>query len=226
MSGHIEYTEDTGHSEHMGHAEHAVSAGHIKNAESMGHTGHSEQAEYTLAQVWERLKTGNERYIAAMKNDGDISPERRRDTAVHGQHPYAVVIACADSRVIPEDIFLCGIGDLFTIRVAGNIISDFQLGSVEYALRHLGCPLTLVLGHTHCGAVGAAISGHGDGYIQSITDEIHAAIGDETDDVEASRKNAEYSAEKIRQALALDPALKDFTVASAVYDVETGKVLW
>ena len=217
MPGHMEYIE---------HIEHADSTGFIKDTEGTGQIGHSEKSEYTLAQVWERLKAGNERYIAARKNDGDISPERRRDTAVHGQHPYAVVIACADSRVIPEDIFLCGIGELFTIRVAGNIISDQQLGSVEYALRHLGCPLTLVLGHTHCGAVGAAILGHGDGYIRSITDEIHAAIGAETDDVEASRKNAEYSAEKIRQALALDPALKGFTVASAVYDVETGEVLW
>ena len=176
---------------HMEYIEHADSTGFIKDTECTGQIGHSEKSEYTLAQVWERLKAGNERYIAARKNDGDISPERRRDTAVHGQHPYAVVIACADSRVIPEDIFLCGIGELFTIRVAGNIISDQQLGSVEYALRHLGCPLTLVLGHTHCGAVGAAILGHGDGYIRSITDEIHAAIGAETDDVEASRKNAE-----------------------------------
>lgn len=180
----------------------------------------------TAEEVLEQLKERNKMFVEAKANEGDISPEIRKDTAVNGQHPYAIVIACADSRVIPEDIFLCGLGELFTIRVAGNVIGDHQLGSVEYAASHLGSPLTLVLGHTHCGAVGAAISGSSEGYIASITDEIKGCIGGEKDDREASRLNAEHSAELIREAFAEHSSLKNMTVVSAVYDIETGEIQW
>lgn len=87
---------------------------------------------------------------------------------------------CFDSRVIPEHIFSAGIGELFVIRLAGNVIDDHQLGSIEYAAGHLGCKLVVVLGHTHCGAVDAAIHHQPEGYIKYITDEIKKAIGDET----------------------------------------------
>ena len=130
-----------------------------------------------------KLQMGNKKYLTARTNGGDISPQIRRQTAEHGQNPYAIVIACSDSREIPEAIFSAGIqGELFVIRVAGNVIDSHQLGSVEYAAAHLGCPLTLVLGHTRCGAVGAAIAGSDEGYIKSITDEIHLAIGSEKDE--------------------------------------------
>ena len=74
---------------------------------------------------------GNKKYLTALKSDGDISPKLRRETALHGQHPYAAVIACFDSREIPEAIFSTGIGELFVVRVAGNVIDSHQLGSVE-----------------------------------------------------------------------------------------------
>ncbi len=97
----------------------------------------------------ERLKAGNEKYVKLSENTGDVSSEIRIETATNGQKPYAIVVACSDSRVIPETMFCSGIGDLFVIRVAGNVIDDHQLGSIEYAESHLGCRLVLVLGHTH-----------------------------------------------------------------------------
>ena len=92
--------------------------------------------------VQDKLIMGNQYYIAA----GDRV--LREDTAENGQHPYAIVICCSDSRVIPEQIFSASVGDLFVIRVAGNVLDKHQMGSVEYAAVHLGCSLILLLGHT------------------------------------------------------------------------------
>ena len=172
------------------------------------------------------LKKGNNSYLNTEKMQGDVSPEIRQDTALNGQNPYAIIIACSDSRVIPEAIFSAGIGDLFTIRVAGNVIDDHQLGSVEYAAAHLHCPLTVVLGHTHCGAVGAAISGNAEGYIASITDEIKKAIGDEKDDLKASELNVRRNVFLIQKAFQEHSELSSMKVIGAVYDIETGKVEW
>ena len=102
-----------------------------------------------------RLREGNARYLEAKTAQGNVSPQIRRSTFEEGQHPFAIVLACSDSRVIPEAIFSAGIGDLFTIRVAGNVVDNHQLGSVEYAESHLNCKLVVVLGHTGCGAVDA-----------------------------------------------------------------------
>ncbi len=104
-----------------------------------------------------RLKSGNRAFLSAAENEADISPSVRKETAQKGQFPYAVIVACSDSRVVPEHIFGCGIGELFVIRVAGNVIGDHQLGSIEYAVRHLKCPLVVVLAHPGCGAVNAAL---------------------------------------------------------------------
>ncbi len=172
------------------------------------------------------LKDGNEHYLSSKINDADISPAIRLETAAHGQHPYAIVISCSDSREISEAVFSAGIGDLFVIRVAGNVIDDHQLGSIEYAAAHLGCPLTLVLGHTHCGAVGAAIAGESGGYIASITDEIRQAIGDEKDDRKASELNVRRNVRLIQEAFAGHPELGQMETVGAVYDIETGRVDW
>ena len=97
-----------------------------------------------------RMNQGNEDYRKTS------SSEHRLRTAKEGQHPYAIVICCSDSRVVPEYIFKADIGDLFVIRVAGNVLDNHQLGSVEYAAAHLGCSQIIVLGHTGCGAISAA----------------------------------------------------------------------
>ena len=92
----------------------------------------------TAKEAIQKLKEGNQKYLEAKAGTGDISKELRQQTAEHGQSPYAIIIACSDSRVIPESIFSAGIGELFVIRVAGNVLDNHQLGSIEYAAAHLG----------------------------------------------------------------------------------------
>ena len=172
------------------------------------------------------LKDGNKRYLQAKREIGDISEAVREDACRNGQHPYALIVTCSDARVIPEAIFQAGIGDLFIIRVAGNVIDNHQLGSIEYAALHLGVNLIVVMGHTHCGAVDAAINHSPEGYIRFITDEIRAAIGDETDPYKASCLNVRRSIELIESSIViqLDEEEEDLRVIGAMYDIETGEV--
>ncbi|SFC80980.1 carbonic anhydrase [Ruminococcus albus] len=173
----------------------------------------------------EMLKGGNKKYLAAKTSLGDISPEKRRETCKNGQQPYAVIVTCSDSRVLPESIFSAGIGDLFVIRVAGNVMDDHQLGSIEYAAEHLGIRLIVVLGHDHCGAVDAAINHDPDGYIKFITDEIKIAIGDEQDDYKACCLNVKHSVDVIESSFEIhreeEHGLK---VIGALYRLDDGKV--
>lgn len=173
--------------------------------------------------ILKRLKDGNEKYLNSSANDGDISPSVRMTTGKEGQHPYAVILTCSDSRVIPESIFMTGIGELFVIRVAGNVVGSHELGSIEYAVEHLGCKLIVVLGHTHCGAVGAAIEGVNDGYVASLTDEIRNAIGEEKEDISACRLNVEAGVNKIKSCLIGNGKLLA-DVVGAIYDIESGIV--
>ena len=132
----------------------------------------------------------------------------------------------AFSFTIPENIFSAGIGELFVIRLAGNIIDDHQLGSIEYAAGHLGCRLVVVLGHTHCGAVDAAINSEPSGYIRCITDEIKKAIGDETDPYKASCLNVRHSVQEIEKSLCIHDikAETGLRVVGAMYHIEDGSV--
>ena len=145
------------------------------------------------------------------------------DTALNGQHPEAIVICCSDSRVIPERIFHAELGGLFVIRVAGNVLDRHQLGSVEYAAAHLHCPRIVVLGHTGCGAVAAALSGGVEGYIRSITDEILLAVGSERDPVRASEKNVRHALRRLREAFAEHPEIQQVEVVGAMYDIKSGE---
>ena len=167
----------------------------------------------------ERLKEGNKIYLNCSKGVGDISPQKRLETSKNGQHPYAVIVSCSDSRVIPESIFSAGIGDLFVIRVAGNVIDKHQLGSIEYAAEHLGCRLVVVLGHTGCGAVAAA-RGQNSGFVKFITDEIRLAIGAEADAVKASALNVKQSVKRIKDLINIEGLL----VTGALYHTESGTV--
>ena len=171
------------------------------------------------------LKNGNQKYLNAENGSGDISAETRTNTLKNGQKPYAVIVTCSDSRVIPEYIFSADIGDLFVIRVAGNVMDDHQLGSIEYAAEHLGIRLIVVLGHDHCGAVDAAINHDPDGYIKFITDEIKLAIGSETDDYKACCLNVRRSVEIIEESMEIrheeEHGLK---VIGALYRLASGIV--
>ena len=185
-----------------------------------------EHGNITAAAALERLKEGNQRYLDAKTNPGDISVDIRKKTCDEGQLPYAIVITCSDSRVIPESIFSAGIGELFVIRVAGNVMDKHQLGSVEYAAGHLGSPLVVVLGHSHCGAVGAALSSEPGGFVKSITDEIRKAIGDEKDETRACCLNVKRSVAMIEENLQI-PELEaqgGLKVCGAFYHIDSGKV--
>ena len=176
-------------------------------------------------QTLKRLLDGNQAYLSSRTEIGDISQAVRLETAEHGQQPLAIIITCSDSRVIPEAIFHCGIGDLFVIRVAGNVIDNHQLGSIEYAADHLGTKLIMVLGHTHCGAVDAAIHHDPAGYIKFITDEIQTAIGEVKDPYRACCLNVRHSIEVIEESFEIhreeEHGLK---VVGAVYHISDGSV--
>ena len=179
----------------------------------------------TADKALKKLKEGNAKYLNAETSKGNISRMLRKYTYENGQHPYAIIITCSDSRVIPESIFSAGLGDLFVIRVAGNVIDDHQLGSIEYAADHLGSPLIVVLGHTFCGAVDAAINHDPQGYIKYITDEIKLAIGDEQDDFKACCLNVQRSIDMIEHSLEIHQIEEEgLRVVGAVYHIEDGRV--
>lgn len=179
----------------------------------------------TAEEALDRLLEGNRIYQTSKTSSGDISPLRRLKTFKDGQSPYAIVISCSDSRVIPESIFNAGIGELFVIRVAGNVIDNHQLGSIEYAAEHLGCKLIMVLGHDHCGAVDAAINHDPEGYIKFITDEIRTAIGDETDEERACCLNVRHSVELIESSIEIRrEETHGLKVQGALYHIEDGSV--
>ncbi len=186
----------------------------------------------------DKLLEGNRRYIAGECPGEDRHAERRAETAC-GQDPFAIILGCSDSRVPPEIIFDSGIGELFVIRVAGGVAGDQVLGSIEYAAAHLHTPLMLVLGHTNCGAVTAAVSGvEEEGHIGSVLCELCEAVEasedsctEETDEDErvlaAVRENALMLARKLRRS---EPVLKKLVdegsllVTAALYDIKTGVV--
>ena len=180
----------------------------------------------TADEALERLRQGNARYLNASHAQGDVSPELRQSTFREGQHPYAIVLACSDSRVIPEAIFSAGLGELFVIRVAGNVVDKHQLGSIEYAEDHLGCNLVVVLGHTGCGAVDAAMHHEPYGTVKFITDEISDAIGDEGDEATACLKNVAHSVKRIEESRQLrnDEVNNGLRVIGALYHTDTGVV--
>lgn len=180
----------------------------------------------TAADAIYRLAAGNLKYLNAESGHGDISRRVRLATWAKGQSPYAIIVTCSDSRVIPESIFSAGIGELFVIRLAGNVIDDQQLGSIEYAAGHLGCRLVVVLGHTHCGAVDAAIHYEPEGYLKYITDEIKKAIGDEKDPYKASCRNVRHSVQEIEKSLCIHHMEEEtgLRVVGAIYHIEDGSV--
>lgn len=111
----------------------------------------------SAAEALGRLERGNHDFVTVRAHERDLSPERVAELYAYGQSPFAVVVACSDSRTVPEHMFMMGLGDLFVIRVAGNVVGDVELASVVYACEHLGVKLVLVLGHTGCGAVQATM---------------------------------------------------------------------
>lgn len=172
-----------------------------------------------------RLVEGNRIYVEALDHERDLSPERIADLFENGQRPFACVITCADSRVVPEHIFMTGLGELFVIRVAGNVVGPIELASAVYACEHLHTRLLLVLGHTHCGAIKAALDGEA-GSVAAITERIAAALGDVRDPYEASVANARAAAAELSASpeLARLAAEHDLDIRVAIYHTHCGVV--
>jgi carbonic anhydrase len=178
-----------------------------------------------------KLKEGNARFVASKVSDGKPTAAKRAETA-QAQHPFAIILGCADSRTAPEIIFDQNIGDLFVIRTAGNLVDDHALGSIEYAVEHLGARLIVVLGHERCGAVTAALaSASAPGHVESLVRDIQPAVvatkgktGDATD--LAVAENARLMAAKVRSDASLGELAKEVRILSGVYDLDTGKVEW
>ena len=175
----------------------------------------------TADEALKYLRDGNDRFTATGGYSGDITPERRSSLAKNGQHPFAAVVTCSDSRVVPEIIFDAGLGDIFVIRSAGNVVDGCTLGSLEYAVGHMGCNLVLVLGHTSCGAIAEAIKGFHEGHSIEIINDICSGIGCEKDPLRASCLNIKNSVRLIREDLG---ERHDVSVVGALYDIESGRV--
>ncbi len=199
-----------------------------------GERGHAGAAQSPDA-VLKTLLVGNERFVAgtAMRPHAGYA---RRAELTRGQHPLAAVIGCADSRVPPELLFDQGLGDLFVIRVAGNVAEPGVVGSVEYAAEHLGTPLVIVLGHEGCGAVKSTLDGAGeDGNLGSLVKEIRPAIATACQPAapgcDAVHQGVHLNARaQAKNLLARSAALQGLVAAGkvrvvvATYDLASGKV--
>lgn len=202
------------------------------------------QSNISPQEALERLKQGNQRFIGGNHVvDGLLSPARRVDLAQNGQRPFATILSCSDSRVPSELIFDADLGDLFIVRVAGNVIAPSLIGSIEFATQNFGTPLCLVMGHTGCGAIGATLNcietdtrPESDN-IRDIVVDIFPAVRETLDNSPeldrqqtlrlATRRNVQLSMERLMaRSKLLSEATEAglFTVAGAVYDIHTGKV--
>lgn len=192
------------------------------------------------AEALQLLKAGNERFGAGVCFYPPIGAERRAEVVRHGQQPYATLISCSDSRVPLEVLFNVGIGDIFVIRVAGNVCSTDEIGSSEYGVGHLGTPLCVVLGHSHCGAITAVLTGaklHGSisqlvAPIVPVAEQVlrdNPGVAPEqlvaqavTANVWQSIEDLLVHSELIRNAVKAGKT----QVIGAVYDLESGQVDW
>jgi len=180
------------------------------------------------------LKAGNAHYVAGQYQHPHQTAARQRELAT-GQNPHCAILTCADSRVPPEIVFDQGLGDIFDVRVAGNVAGDDETASIEYAAEHLHVPLVVVMGHSHCGAVTAALEGGAaPGKLPNLIEQLRPAVeqsahepGDHLEN--AIRANVVRVVEQLRTA---KPLLSELVatgklrIVGAVYSLETGKVDW
>ncbi len=191
----------------------------------------------------ERLREGNRRFVSGVRSLDILLRQTRRSEFVTGQEPFAVVLGCSDSRVPVEIVFDQGLGDLFVIRVAGNIVASSQIGSVEFAAERFGTRLVVVLGHTHCGAVKAALeqlqrpTANQSRGLRSIVDRVRPSVESllatdlkhDRDALarEAVRANVRISANQLRHGSEiLEQLIQNdaLSVVGAEYSLETGVV--
>ena len=194
---------------------------------------HPEQPTVAPADAVSKLKEGNGRYTSGNLQHPGQTTERRAELT-KDQHPFAVILSCSDSRVPPEIVFDQGLGDLFVVRVAGNVIDDHGLGSIEYAVDYLGARLIVVLGHQSCGAVKAAketiaAKGKAPGHIQSLVTAIKPVVeATAKDDLDTTVKaNVKHVVQALRSSTPILKAKVDsgeVQVIGGYYSLDTGAV--
>lgn len=183
-----------------------------------------------IQEVEARLKEGNARFVAD-KLEGKLANQSRRDELTSGQNPWAIVLSCADSRVVPEVAFDTGLGELFTLRVAGNVANTSTIASIEYAVAHLGTQVIVVMGHQSCGAVTAAAAGGNNGHnlnhlLAHITPAV-AAAPDKGDVNAIVKENAKLNAQDLEDRSAIISgavAAGKLKIVSAYYNLDNGAV--
>jgi carbonic anhydrase len=196
----------------------------------------------SAAQALDRLREGNERFVADIRSHATVVRRSHRGDLADGQEPFAIILGCSDSRVPAEIVFDQGLGDLFVIRVAGNIVAPSQIGSVEFAVSKFGTRLVVVLGHSRCGAVEATLdelrrpSAKQSRYLYSIVDRVRPSVEPLLatplrDDPEALmrdavRANVRVSAGQLRHGSELLESLASdgLLVVGAEYSLENGMV--
>jgi carbonic anhydrase len=184
----------------------------------------------TKQEVLERLKAGNDNFVND-KLSGENQDSKRRQTQTGGQAPFAIILSCADSRVVPELAFDAGLGELFVVRVAGNVANTSSIASMEYAVANLGTEVIVVLGHQSCGAVTAAVGGGDNGYnlnhlLAHIAPAIASASAGASVD-EVIRENAKLTVAELTNRSAIIGAAVDsgkVTIVPAYYHLDTGAV--
>lgn len=197
----------------------------------------------TWNEALERLKTGNDRYLNGETQYTELVNAQRRNKLVGGQEPWAIILGCSDSRVPGEIIFDHGLGDLFVIRVAGNIVAPSQVGSIEFSVESYGTPLVVVLGHNNCGAIHATLNALQNPHathshnLNSIVSRIRPSLETlvETDLVKSPEELAKYAVRanirsSVNQIRYSSPMLErrvqsgQLKVIGAQYSLDTGKV--
>lgn len=193
-------------------------------------------------EAWERLREGNLRFVSDAPSSETLTSQTRRSELATGQEPFAIILGCSDSRVPAEIVFDQGLGDLFVIRVAGNIVAPSQIGSVEFAAARFGTRLVVVLGHSQCGAVLATLeelrlpAGNQSPHLRSIVDRVRPSVEALAEELnhdsdaliqQAVRANICASANQLRHGSeVLEHLIRNdgLVVVGAEYSLETGLV--
>ncbi len=194
---------------------------------------HQADQRITADSVLADLKSGNEHHVRHQYQHPHETAARQRELTTR-QNPHAEILSCSDSRVPPEIVFDQGLGDLFIVRVAGNVAGDTEIGSLEYGAEHLHIPLLVVLGHESCGAVTAAVQGGAQAHIAALVNLIKPAVeksrkvpGDKV--ANAVRANVQLVVQQLRTST---PVLSELVahgklkVVGGIYSLETGTVTW
>jgi carbonic anhydrase len=198
---------------------------------------HAELASPSASEALDRLLKGNERFVADSSRQAHQSTARRKEL-VAAQHPFATILSCSDSRVPTELVFDQGLGDLFVVRVAGNVVATDDLGTIEYAVDHLHTPLVLVMGHESCGAVTGALLPEAERNkeskdIQALLALILPALKGIDPKLSLAERvsrgvelNVRWSIQQLQDTPDLKEKIADgrLRIVGGVYDLETGKV--